>query len=58
MALFLTDAFKVKAVADRYGSDFHHKLWGKPLMLGAGGLLLWTAIFVDLHHGFSHDGLH
>lgn len=32
---------QVPFVRDRYGDNYHHRLWGKPIMLGAGGLVLW-----------------
>lgn len=35
---------QVSFVKDRYGDNYHHRLWGKPIMLGAGGLVLWMAM--------------
>lgn len=31
-------------VKENIDPDYHHRLWGKPLMLGAMGLVLWMAI--------------
>ena len=39
---FIFDGWaQVPFVRDRYGDNYHHRLWGKPIMLGAGGLVLW-----------------
>lgn len=48
---------QVKAVKERYGDDYHHKLWGKPIMLGAAGLLLWMAISLTYIIGLLASGI-
>lgn len=44
--VFLSGKEQIKAVRDRFGSDYYHRLWGRPLMMGAAGLVLWMAISV------------
>lgn len=55
--LILDGRLQVSAVSARYGEDYHHKLWGKPLMLGAGGLLIWTAISLTYIVGLLMMGI-
>lgn len=42
--LFISALPHYKYVKQTFGTNYHHKLWGKPLMLGAAGLLLWMAL--------------
>ncbi len=42
--LFAQGFKQIQVIKKRYGEAYHHKLWGKPLMIGAGGMMLWLAI--------------
>ncbi len=55
--LFFDGRFQISAVKLRYGTNYHHKLWGRPLMLGAGGLVLWTAISLTYIVGLVMMGI-
>ena len=55
--VFLYAIKQVKFVSLHYGSNYHHRLWGKPIMLGAAGLLLWMAISLTYIIGLIASGI-
>lgn len=41
---FCQGTHQITFIREHFGNNYHHKLWGKPLMCGAGCMLLWMAI--------------
>lgn len=55
--LFASALPHYRHVNGTFGPNYYHRLWGKPLMLGAAGLLLWMAVSLTYIIGLLAAGI-